>query len=420
MASLSEQAVAYIRAGDIEQGRQLLIAVLKQNPRDEMAWLWMTKCVSEPDQKRYCFNRVLKINPQNQHAITGLRRLDNPAPPALSPDVSQIQQIESTKVAAANVPNERPREKSIPDRVKMHWNSGVTGKAVIGCLSLVVLCCLCSIPAALFRPNTQSPVATEILSYLAATSTESPTETTLPTDAPAPTNAPEPTAIATLAPVWTAIIPQTALGSACIPRNVPETGTVVDVVDGDTIHVRLDRDGQIYSVRYIGMDTPENTSEIEYLGEEASARNAQLVSGKRVTLIRDISETDQYGRLLRYVLVEDTFVNYELVAQGYASTVSYPPDIACIPAFQEAEQVARAAGIGLWSNPPTQVRLPTLEVSGSETPCNCSGPDLDCQANFSTHNEAQACYDYCVSQGFGDVFRLDGSDNDGLACEALP
>jgi hypothetical protein len=80
------------------------------------------------------------------------------------------------------------------------------------------------------------------------------------------------------------------------------------------------------------------------------------------------------------------------------SSPSYPPDIACIPAFQEAEHVARAAGIGLWSNPPMQIRLSTLKVLGSETPCNCSGPDLDCKANFSTHNEAQACYDYCVSQ----------------------
>jgi len=51
-------------------------------------------------------------------------------------------------------------------------------------------------------------------------------------------------------------------------------------------------------------------------------------------------------------------------------------------------------------------------------PCNCAGPDLDC-ADFSTHAAAQACYEYCLSQGYGDVFRLDG-DNDGSACESLP
>jgi hypothetical protein len=51
-------------------------------------------------------------------------------------------------------------------------------------------------------------------------------------------------------------------------------------------------------------------------------------------------------------------------------------------------------------------------------PCNCSGPDLNC-SDFATHAEAQACYEYCKQQGYGDVFKLDG-DNDGSACESLP
>jgi beta-lactamase superfamily II metal-dependent hydrolase len=54
----------------------------------------------------------------------------------------------------------------------------------------------------------------------------------------------------------------------------------------------------------------------------------------------------------------------------------------------------------------------------SGVPCDCSGPDLNC-SDFSTHAEAQRCYDYCKSQGYGDVFRLDG-DKDGSACESLP
>jgi len=55
---------------------------------------------------------------------------------------------------------------------------------------------------------------------------------------------------------------------------------------------------------------------------------------------------------------------------------------------------------------------------GNGVPCNCNGPDLNC-GDFSTHAEAQACYDYCISLGYGDVFGLDG-DNDGSACESLP
>ena len=54
----------------------------------------------------------------------------------------------------------------------------------------------------------------------------------------------------------------------------------------------------------------------------------------------------------------------------------------------------------------------------ASAPCNCAGPDLDC-SDFTTHAAAQACYEYCLSQGYGDVFRLDG-DSDGSACESLP
>ena len=50
--------------------------------------------------------------------------------------------------------------------------------------------------------------------------------------------------------------------------------------------------------------------------------------------------------------------------------------------------------------------------------CSCSG-GLDCK-DFSTHNQAQACFEYCRSLGLGDVHGLDGNDQDGLACESLP
>ena len=58
------------------------------------------------------------------------------------------------------------------------------------------------------------------------------------------------------------------------------------------------------------------------------------------------------------------------------------------------------------------------EPAPPATGCNCTGPDLNC-ADFSTHAEAQACYERCKDLGYGDVFRLDG-DNDGSACESLP
>jgi micrococcal nuclease len=244
---------------------------------------------------------------------------------------------------------------------------------------------------------------------------------------PEPTSAPSPFATDTGIALPTStevVIPVT--GADCIPDNPPQTGVVVDVVDGDTIKVLLDEDGQTYSVRYIGMDTPENTGQVEYFGPEATAKNAELVYGKSVTLIKDVSETDQYGRLLRYIIADGVFVNYELVAQGYANTASFPPDVACIPTFQAVEQRASTLKLGLWGAPPTQVillPLPTAPSGGSggssgNAPCDCSGPDLDCP-DFGYHTAAQACYNYCVSQGYGDVFRLD-RDIDGSACEDLP
>ena len=84
-----EQAVALIRAGNIAEARTILIEVLKQNPRDDYAWLCMTLCVPEVEQKRYCFQKVLKINPQNQDAIAGLARLNNPVVPSTQPQVIQ-------------------------------------------------------------------------------------------------------------------------------------------------------------------------------------------------------------------------------------------------------------------------------------------------------------------------------------------
>jgi hypothetical protein len=92
-----EQAVAHIRAGEVEKARPLLIEVLKQNPRDENAWLWMSRCVTEIEQKRYCFEKVLKLNPQNQYAIRSLSYLNRPVSPAAQPKVSQEEPVQSVQ-----------------------------------------------------------------------------------------------------------------------------------------------------------------------------------------------------------------------------------------------------------------------------------------------------------------------------------
>jgi micrococcal nuclease len=120
-------------------------------------------------------------------------------------------------------------------------------------------------------------------------------------------------------------------------------------VDGDTIEVEIE--GVSYKVRYIGIDTPElhhPTKPVEYFAQEAYEKNRELVEGKTVFLEKDVSETDSYGRLLRYVYVGNTFVNAYLVQQGYAQVSTYPPDVKYQERFVELQREAREAGRGLW------------------------------------------------------------------------
>jgi micrococcal nuclease len=200
----------------------------------------------------------------------------------------------------------------------------------------------------------------------------------------------------------------------------------VRVVDGDTIEVSID--GRVYKVRYIGMDTPETVhpqKPVQWMGPEATAANRRLVEGRDLYLEKDVSETDKYGRLLRYVYVaaisgELIFVNVELVRQGYAQVSTYPPDVRYQDVLLAAQWEARAAGRGLWgARPvPTVVTGPISPTPAQPAACDCGGNLYNC-ADFPTQAAAQACYRYCWSMVGRDVHRLDG-DGDGVACEQNP
>lgn len=181
-----------------------------------------------------------------------------------------------------------------------------------------------------------------------------------------------------------------------------ESARVTRIYDGDTIDVELS-DG-IYRLRYIGIDTPERE---EPFYQEASDFNREMVEDQTVILVRDVSDTDPYDRLLRYVyLLDGTFVNGEMMRNGMARLVIFPPDVAQTDYLRGLQAEAKEAGVGMWSRP---------DLIG---PCDCDRNLYDCR-DFQSQDEAQICFEYCWDTIGRDVHHLDGG-GDGRVCESLP
>jgi micrococcal nuclease len=142
-----------------------------------------------------------------------------------------------------------------------------------------------------------------------------------------------------------------ATTSAVIQSN-SETAIVARVIDGDTIELTDKR-----RVRYIGIDTPEIADPgkpTECYGSQAKDENKRLVGGKTVRLEKDVTETDQYGRLLRYVFVGDVLVNNTLIQNGFARVTTFPPDVKYKDQFLASQKQAKEYTRGLWKYCPVQ------------------------------------------------------------------
>lgn len=198
-----------------------------------------------------------------------------------------------------------------------------------------------------------------------------------------------------------------------------EIAQVAKVIDGDTIQLS---DGR--KLRYIGIDTPETVDprrSVECYGQQASEKNRELVLGKEIIMEKDISDTDKFGRLLRYVYVGEVMINQLLISEGFARAKSYPPDIKYQQQFQQAERLARENQRGLWgevctnsnttpgagaSKPHQQksssTALPT-QHSLSACPKNCREARSMGMTNINSHHH---CYQP----------KMDG-DHDDIACE---
>jgi len=233
--------------------------------------------------------------------------------------------------------------------------------------------------------------------------------------------------------------------STKVPTDDKQPYRVVKVVDGDTIAV--DINGVTESIRLIGIDTPETVDPrkpVQCFGIEASNKAKSTLNSKSVILETDNSQgnRDKYGRLLRYVYLEDgTNFNKLMIAEGYAFEYTYQTPYKYQTEFKQAELEAREAKRGLWADDtcsgnlafPTTVPIPTpIPETPANTPtipaptpttipplatCDCSGDIYNC-SDFTTQLAAQSCFEHCGGID-NDIHRLD-ADKDGIACENLP
>jgi micrococcal nuclease len=142
-----------------------------------------------------------------------------------------------------------------------------------------------------------------------------------------------------------------------------ENATVKRIVDGDTIEVLITgrsagagagaaSEGTTARVRLVGIDTPESVDPRrpdECFGQEATAATSALLEGRTVRLVKDVEETDDFDRLLRYVYIGQEMANARLVVNGYATAYTYPPNVRHAELFVRLQRDARAGRRGLWS-----------------------------------------------------------------------
>ena len=222
------------------------------------------------------------------------------------------------------------------------WFRPVVVLALLVAVSSIVGCAHAAAPEELSNPVIESPVQGE------APEPESEVE---PESEPEPIPEPEPAI--KLTPVQ-----------------------VTRIADGDTIAVRMPN-GTDEKIRFIGVDTPESTNQVEPYGKEASGYTAAALSGKTIYLETDAELRDRYGRMLAHVwlseprVVDDSSIrqylfNAHLVLAGYANLMTIPPNVKYVDYLKTYETEARQASAGLWA-PEPQAKTPVSPSTLSGT-----------------------------------------------------
>ncbi len=170
-----------------------------------------------------------------------------------------------------------------------------------------------------------------------------------------------------------------------------EEAAVSRHVDGDTVYVKFS-DGREEKVRFIGINCPESTSRLDPYGKESSDYTKSRLLGKTVYLQKDVSNRDQYDRLLRYVWLEppksvdekeirNKLFNAVLVLEGCAQAATFPPDVKYANYFTKFQREAREKDKGLWGS-----------ASGSSASTGQSTGASSTKSSSDTVNKSEQVY----------------------------
>lgn len=317
---LMKKLKAHIRAGKKEQAAALLVSHLKDYPKDKKAWLLLSKCLDDPAKQKGCLKKVLEIDPKNDKARKGINLL-----------ILQKEKARSKKLRRRLVRGFLVFSIALPITILsfLGFYFGSDGQTLASILDMVYQVLPTqteSVP--LSTPQQNEPVNSFILPELTPviiTTTELEMEPTVDPLANIPT-------------------------SYCVSAESPrEVAQVITVTDSETLHVELN--GHLATIRYIGIDTPDLD---QPFGVEAFDINRSL-EGQFVVLVKDKTDVDEDGRLLRYVFLGDYFINYQLLEWGLSEVINPGPNSACAGLLLVGQNIAIEQKIGVWE--PVDVRM---------------------------------------------------------------
>jgi endonuclease YncB( thermonuclease family) len=213
------------------------------------------------------------------------------------------------------------------------------------------------------------------------------------------------------------------------------TYEVTEIIDGDTFKANID--GNIETIRIVGIEAPETkhpSRPVECLGEEATQKLAELIRGKNIALETDETQSnrDRYGRLLRFIFLEDgTDVGLELIKQGYANESLYSSTPHKYHRdYVYAESEAKRQNLGLWNESTcpkattAPAPIPTIYPTTPPTqqpstqsipPSNNSSYACDCSKTCGAMSSCDEAYYQLNTCGCS---KRDG-DSDGVPCESI-